>query len=260
MSKLDALVFTNRRGQQLVGVLHHGAGAGPRPCLVVCHGFAGTKLGGGRRFVTFARVAATRGVSVLRFDFAGSGDSDGELADLTLANQGDDIRAAVAAVADLGSIDIDRIGLLGHCLGAVSALTAALGDRRVGRVVAWAPFLDLGATLRRLVGEDAYALLAAGEPADFLYNDQLFTAGPALLASAADFDLARAVGALDRPLLVVHGSEDATVPLAQAERLVAAAWVAGVPAQLAVLDGAHHSFPYHQEELFATTLDWLDHW
>jgi putative redox protein len=44
MSKMKAVVFQNNRGQNLVGVMHYGQGKEPSPCLIVCHGFAGTKL------------------------------------------------------------------------------------------------------------------------------------------------------------------------------------------------------------------------
>ncbi|MBW4700011.1 MAG: alpha/beta hydrolase [Aphanocapsa lilacina HA4352-LM1] len=260
MAKMEALVIENRRAQQLVGVMHHAEGAGPHPCLVVCHGFAGTKVGGSRRFVNFARYATGFGLSVLRFDFVGCGDSDGELAELTLAGELDDLRAAVATVRAWPSIDSERIGVVGHCLGAVTAIRACARGLPVGRAVAWAPFANLPGTLERLIGKDAFSLVREGEIADFLYNQQLFQCGPALLAGAGDFDLPADIASTAQPLLIIHGSEDATVPLAEVEGVFQATRNAPGLRRLAVIEGAHHSFPYHQEELFALTVQWFRDW
>ncbi|UFP96327.1 alpha/beta hydrolase [Gloeobacter morelensis] len=260
MAKMEALVIENRRAQQLVGVLHHGEGTGPRPCLVVCHGFAGTKVGGSRRFVNFARYATGFGLSVLRFDFAGCGDSDGELAELTLEGELDDLRAAIATVRAWPSVDSERIGVVGHCLGAVTAIRACARGLPIARAVAWAPFADLPGTLERLIGEAAFALVREGEIADFLYNQQLFQCGPDLLSGVDGFDLKGDIELVHQPLLIVHGSEDATVPLAEVEGLIEAARPTPGLRRLEVIEGAHHSFPYHQEELFDLTVQWFRNW
>ncbi|WP_159886663.1 alpha/beta hydrolase [Paenibacillus puerhi] len=258
---LEAVVFRNSRNQELVGVLHHGEGEGLRPCLIVCHGFAGTKIGGSRRFVEFARYAARRNVSVFRFDFAGSGDSDGELTELTLDRELEDLHAAISTAAQFAGVDPDRIGVVGHCMGAVTALRGAAGDARIYRTVAWAPFTDLRGTVSAMVGEDAFSLLEEGDEADFIYNEQLFSCGPAIVqAESGRFDLAETLERIRTPLLLIHGSEDGLVPVSEIrsafERSVPAA-EAAADKRLIVLEGAHHSFPYHKEELFELTVDWF---
>jgi acetyl esterase/lipase len=62
-----------------------------------------------------------------------------------------------------------------------------------------------------------------------------------------DFDLALAspvtyVSADDSPFLILHGEEDTTVPISQAEILLAALTEAGVPAELVPVVNAGHSF------------------
>lgn len=254
---LEAIVFRNRRGQQLVGVLHHGKGEGPRPCLVVCHGFAGTKVGGSRRFVEFARYAAERNVSVFRFDFAGSGDSEGDLTGLTLDHELEDLQAAVQAVAELNDVDPHRIGVVGHCMGAVTALRGAAKDPAIYRTVAWAPFIELEDAVSKLVGEEAYELLRDGDEADFIYNEQLFSCGPLLLQQPSDYDLRNAVDQIERPVLIIHGSEDALVSAHAVESLLQPIVAGRADKRLLILEGAHHSFPYHKDELFEHTVNWF---
>ncbi|KEO84351.1 alpha/beta hydrolase [Tumebacillus flagellatus] len=257
MPRLQGIVFENSRGQELVGVMHHGQGEGPHPCLIVCHGFAGTKIGGSRRFVEFGRYAAARNVSIFRFDFAGSGDSEGELVDLTLDNELDDLQAAIRAVAAVPGVDPERIGVVGHCMGAVTALRAASRNPSIWRTIAWAPFTDLSDTMRRLIGEDAMSVLEDGDEADFLYQEQLFTAGPKILDYALDLDMVQEVSKISHPLLLIHGTEDATVPLSQVVDLLEQVGRKPGLKRLEVIEGGHHSFPYHQQELFQLTLDFV---
>lgn len=255
MSRMDAFVFQNKRDQNLVGVMHYGKGKAPRPCLIVSHGFAGTKVGGSRRFVNFARYAVEHNLSVFRFDFTGSGDSDGELIDLTLDNEIDDINAAIDTVAAMDEVDSERICLVGHCLGAVTAIRATAKDSRIYSTVAWAPFTDLAGTVARLIGEDAFEILKQGEDTDFIYNGQLYSAGSKILS--AELNMFDEIKYISQPLLIVHGSEDATVPLLQVEKLIDYAQSFSKKIELSILDGAHHSFPYHQEELFQLTCRWF---
>ena len=71
------IVFYNK-GQQLNGILHSPvACAALCPAVVFFHGFTGTKVEPHRIFVKTARELAAIGFYALRFDFRGSGDSEG---------------------------------------------------------------------------------------------------------------------------------------------------------------------------------------
>lgn len=58
-----------------------------------------------------------------------------------------------------------------------------------------------------------------------------------------------------RPLLIVHGRDDAPVPVARSRRLRARA---GEPCRYAEVDGANHSFARHRAELRDLVTGWLD--
>lgn len=256
MSKIEAIVFQNTKKQNLVGIMHHGQGKKTTPCLIVCHGFAGTKIGGSRRFIEFARYATKHNLSVFRFDFAGSGDSEGDLVDLTLDSELDDLQAAINVVSKIEGIDPEKIGIVGHCMGAVTAIRQSARDSRIYKSVAWAPFTDLAATMTRLIGEEALSILQEGDEADFLYNEQLFRCGPNIL-NQNSLDMFEEILRVRQPLLVIHGTEDATVPLPEVEKLMDFAQATPGEKKLSVLKGAHHSFPFHQDELFEQTVKWF---
>lgn len=258
MSRMEAFVFQNKRNQNLVGVLHHGQGNEPRPCLIVCHGFAGTKIGGSRRFVEFARYTVTHNLSVFRFDFAGSGDSDGDLVDLTLDRELEDLEAAIDLVSTIDSIDPNAIGLVGHCLGAVTVIRESAINSGIYKTVAWAPFTDLSGTVMRLIGEDSFSVLQEGDESEFLYHGELMKCGPEILQQSFELNMLKEIEQAHQPLLIIHGTEDATVPLQEVKQLVGQAQMTSKnPPKLQIIEGAHHSFPFHQQELFELTIEWF---
>ena len=63
---------------------------------------------------------------------------------------------------------------------------------------------------------------------------------------------ARAIG--PRPLLVVHGTEDRWVPVAQARDLAARA---GPGCRYVEVEGANHAFAWHRAELADLIIGWL---
>jgi pimeloyl-ACP methyl ester carboxylesterase len=132
--------FRNRNGQRLFAVLHHGAAADL--ALVVCAPLFDEKLWSHRVFVNLARYLAARGVSVLRFDYYGDGESEGRFEDASVSTRLDDIHDAVEFCRrETGAA---RVILVGLGYGATLALRAALGSPApaVAGVVAWSPVMD----------------------------------------------------------------------------------------------------------------------
>lgn len=91
---------------------------------------AGTgTVGRNRMWVKLARTLADAGTVVLRFDYAGVGDSSGDLVGDDLDSPAvDALRAAFDVLESRG---IDDIVLVGTCYGARTALAGSVGDPRV---------------------------------------------------------------------------------------------------------------------------------
>jgi uncharacterized protein len=117
----------------LASVFHD---AGEHHIVVMCHGFRGTKAGPHRFFVRLARTLAERGVSTLRFDQWGSGDSAGDFEESSFDDWVLSIGTIVQNFLKRGS----RVSLLGQSMGGAAAIVAA---SRIGSaltsLVAWAP-------------------------------------------------------------------------------------------------------------------------
>lgn len=130
-------------GQRLYGMLHVPEGERPAsgwPSVVMLHGFTGNRLEGHRLFPLFSRYLAARGVASLRFDFRGSGESEGDFSEMTVAREVEDTEAAFAYLRGLPMLDPERVMGLGFSMG---GLVAALAAERVRphRLALWAPAL-----------------------------------------------------------------------------------------------------------------------
>ena len=116
--------------------------------LLVIVGGPQYRAGSHRQFVALARRAAAAGVTALRFDYRGMGDSSG--APVGFEGADDDVRAAIDALMR-HSPSVRRIHLWGLCDGASAALMylQRTGDPRVAGVCILNPWVRSAATLAR---------------------------------------------------------------------------------------------------------------
>ncbi|MEP7118285.1 MAG: alpha/beta fold hydrolase [Acidobacteriota bacterium] len=134
-------LFFGPAGQALFGVLHDAVPAATGSAFVFCHPLVEEKLWSHRVFVTFARHLAAAGHPVLRFDYRGSGDSDGAFSDCSLDTLTSDIAAAVDEVRR--RTGVTSVSLLGLRAGAtLASIVAASPDANLDRLVLWAPIVD----------------------------------------------------------------------------------------------------------------------
>jgi pimeloyl-ACP methyl ester carboxylesterase len=219
----------------------------PRPAVLIIHGFKGFKDWG--MFPPLAGHLARAGFTVVTFNLSGSGvDDDGEftLLDQFRANTYhrdlDDIDRMLEAVADatLGFPTPSSVGLLGHSRGGGEAILEG-ADPRVGAVVTWA---SIG-TIRRWTEEEMERWRDSGVlEISNARTGQVLPIGDELrqeIEQHADgaLNVVTAAARVRPPLLMLHGRDDETIPLAEARRLAA-----GAPehASFVVLDDAGHTF------------------
>jgi len=116
LGKEMAVNFTSRSGKNLVGVFHLPQKEKP-PVVILAHGFQRNKTR--RPFVNLARKLREEGFLVFRFDFEGCGDSEGEIKDITVEQEVENLKTAFKEVKKRADINQEEVFLLGDSLGSV---------------------------------------------------------------------------------------------------------------------------------------------
>ncbi|MFD1730260.1 alpha/beta hydrolase family protein [Deinococcus malanensis] len=107
---------------------------------MLLHGFTGQRVEPHRNFVLFSRLLASSGVASLRFDFRGSGESQGDFSEMTVSREVQDTVAAFEYMRRQPRLDPERVMLLGFSMGAMVA-SLSLAQVRPHRLALWAPAL-----------------------------------------------------------------------------------------------------------------------
>lgn len=218
------------------------------PTLVLCHEFptgVGGASGAARSYPQLAdRIAVELGWLVLTFNFRGAGRSQGQF---SLGGWLDDLEGAVAHVRR--SEGAGRLVLAGFGTGGALAIVAGSLDPTIEAVAA----LGTSADFDDWAGHPRRLLQHARDIG--LITDPAFP--PSLDAWMRDLGRIRPIAAArelaPRPLLVLHGSEDESVPVFDARVLSDAHG----HAELRVIDGAGHQLR-HDPRAVAVLLGWLD--
>jgi len=142
--------FFPSNGFNLFGVMHTPQAARRRTAFLFCPPFGEEMLWTRLVYVNFARELAQRGHPVLRFDYRGTGDSDGDFEDSTVETYLADIRCALGVLAEKAG-PVSHNGLLGLRFGATLAALMAEAVPAVRRLVLWSPIVNGAAYMQELL-------------------------------------------------------------------------------------------------------------
>jgi dienelactone hydrolase len=232
-------------GEILIDVRAGGRGS-PRPAVVVVHGFKGFKDWG--LWPALAERLARAGLSAVTLNLSGSGvDDSGEFVyperfgHNTFSAELQDLRRVTDALAggELGVAPPSAVGLLGHSRGGGIAVLHAASDARIKALATWAAI----STVERWPASQRAAWRSAGvNEVKNVRTGQVLPLYPDVLDDierhAAALDIEAAAARVAVPWLIVHGTDDEAVALAEGERLAAAA----PGARFLAVEGAGHTF------------------
>lgn len=232
----------------LAAVWHSANGPGA-PVVIFHHGFSGTKVEAHRIFVKCARQLTENGFDAFRFDFFGSGDSDGDLSDATLSIW---IQNALDAAAYVTSKGKKQIVFLGFSIGAFVAAAAAARIAPLGLAL-WAPIFH---PLKRILRESA--LIDQARKSGFAdYQGEIVKYK--LVEDAARFTIPNMYVGYKNPICIIHGTADESARLWESTRFAKLYRAQGANVESHAVKGANHSFDRHdwEDEVIRHTLRWM---
>lgn len=208
------------------------------PAAILFHGYTGTHIEPHRLFVKISRALEAVGIAAFRFDFTGSGDSDGDFEEMTASGEIRDAKAILAMVKADPRIRSEAVNLIGLSMGGfIAGVTAGDMPGDVDKLVLLAAagnFRDLVGYARQHLGVDANASV---------YDDNGNLVGRCLYDDVIHIDGFERAKPFQGPVLLVHGTNDASVPYEVS--LQYQREVYGDRAELHLMEGADHTFNNH---------------
>jgi uncharacterized OsmC-like protein/pimeloyl-ACP methyl ester carboxylesterase len=240
----ERVTFFNAEGVALTGDIERPERGPVRAFALFAHCFTCTRNIRAARAVT--RALAAEGIGVLRFDFTGLGDSEGDFADTNFSSNVGDLLAAAEYLAEREQAPAL---LVGHSLGGAAVLRAAAlipSARAVATIGAPADpahVTHLLLSKREEIARSGEAVVQlAGRPfrVKRQFIDDLQGTSPEVY-----------IGKLRKALLVMHAPLDATVPIDNATRIFQAA---RHPKSFVSLDDADHLLSREEDAQYAATV------
>jgi len=237
-------------GLRLAAEVYLPSGKGTYLALCICHGVPAKRTPDrtDRGYPRLAERFCSEGFVTFIFNFRGTGESEGNFDMLDWTR---DLRAAIDYLFQLDTVDKSRLSLMGFSGGAMASVYCAAKDKRVSSIVACAcpaRFFDISDFTR--FEEFLLHCRQVG-----IIRDSNFP--PSMEEWARGFDEVKPIKWIDkispRPLLIVHGESDQTVPLSHAWELYNKA---EEPKEISIIPGAEHKLRL-SEPAMNTALAWL---
>ena len=184
------------------------------PMVILSHGFGGDMTF--HLWEPIIQVLNENGIGVLRYDFNGCGQSEGEFQNMTVLNENEDLLCVISYVRALPVTE--NISLVGHSQGGVvtSMVSGDCGSEQIKCEV----LLSAAAVLR----EDAIRGITQGAHFDPWHLDQPYyelprglKLGRAYIQSAMTLPIYETASAYNGSALIINGMADQVVPYTYAQ-------------------------------------------
>lgn len=238
---LQKITFQNKEGQTLVGRLELPVDQHAHNYAIFAHCFTCNKNLSAVKNIGKALIS--KGFGVLRFDFTGLGESEGDFEDTNFSGNIEDLVAA----ADYLQENYEAPTLLvGHSLGGAAVIFAAQEIESVKAIA------TIGAPsnpnhVQHLFKSGLEEIEASGKAVVNL-SGRDFTIKKQFLEDLESKSMQETAKNLRRALLVLHSPSDATVGIKNAEEIYHAA---RHPKSFVSLDGADHLLMNKKDSIYA---------
>ena len=237
--------FKNQNGDTLAGTLEEPTSGPSRGVALFAHCFSC-----GKNVLAASRVSRglrERGFTVLRFDFTGLGESEGEFADTNFSTNVNDLRSAIDSMRQQ---NMAPSILIGHSLGGAAVLDLAEEVEEV-KMVATIGAPSEPRHVAHLFNDAAMQQIEETGQAEISLGGRPFTIKKQFLDDINETSVLEKLGASKKPLLICHSPIDNVVGIDNAQKIYRAA---AHPKSFVSLDGADHLLNKKEDAEFVASI------
>ena len=237
---IEKVIFLNNEGQKLSGRLELPVNQQPHNFAIFAHCFTCNK--NLLAVKNISRALTSNGFGVLRFDFTGLGESDGDFSDTNFSGNVEDL---VSAATYLEENYKSPTLIIGHSLGGAAAIFAA---SQIDSITAVATVASPSNPkhVQHLLQSNLEEIQSSGKAIVNL-GGRNFTINKQFIDDLEANGLSLSTKNLRKPLLVMHSPQDTIVNIKNAEEIYVAAHH---PKSFVSLDGADHLLSNKEDSIY----------
>lgn len=236
MQKAVELTYS---GKTLRGMMHIPDNSnGKVPMVAIFHGFTGNKMEPHFIFVKLSRALEKAGIGSVRFDFYGSGESDGDFSNMTFSGELEDARQILNFIKHQPITDLNNIGVLGLSMGgAIAGVLASEHKDDVKALVLWAPAFNMPEKIISNESQNQYGSIMEQYGIVDLGGNALSRDFVEDILKLNIFEMSKGY---DKNVLIVHGTNDMSVQYEVSDRIINNVY--GDNARRVAIENADHTF------------------
>lgn len=209
---MSRVQFANRQGLQLTGDIEWPAGGQAKAFALFAHCFTCTR--NFKATINICRALAAQGIAIMRFDFTGLGQSQGEFSDTHFSANVNDLEDAAQFLAQ--NYQAPQL-LIGHSLGGTAVLAVAARIHSCRAVVSINSPADPEHVLQHM--DEAMTEIQQAGSAEVQLGGRPFRIKREFIEDVQSTDVLSKLRQLDKALLVLHSPVDTVVSVENAQQI-----------------------------------------
>lgn len=238
------LTFKNNQEKSLSAKLEYPVDGQPTAYAIFAHCFTCSK--NLAAVTNISRALTSKGIAVLRFDFTGLGDSEGDFADTNFSSNVEDL---ISAATYLEKEHVAPQIIIGHSLGGAAVLMAASKIDSIEAVVTIGAPAD-PPHVQHLFQGGIDEIEKHGE-ATVSIGGRPFKIKKQFIEDLRNNSLEFTVGKMRKALLVMHSPQDEIVEVDNARKIYE---MAKHPKSFITLDGADHLLTRKEDSMYVGSM------
>jgi pimeloyl-ACP methyl ester carboxylesterase len=243
-------VINGSKGKRVSIDVSYSESAAQKPMIIFCHGFKGFKDWG--HFNLIAEAFLKHDVVFVKFNFSYNGttiEQPTDFADLEAFGENnfsielDDLGLVIDYVASIAADyggNKNELYLIGHSRGGGMAILKTFEDKRIKKLCTWASVKDAAdffdhQDIEKWKKESSIYTYNSRTLQNMPLNYQLYEN---YIANKARLDIPKAAANIEVPWLIIHGTNDTSVPSSFGEQLHQ--W--NTNSELFLIENADHTF------------------